>query len=467
MAPLPLLAGLWSPLACTSPDSGPVESAGHSEDSERVLDTGPWESPWPTLKRSPDYESTEQGVATGGGFADIDGDGDADLVVAYGNDIQKGPIAVYLNDMGNLSRTADWSTQATHYHGHLALGDLNGDGWTDLAVTRFLGDSGWEEQGGVDVYLNQGGQLAEQPSWSSPEALYSFSCALGDLDNDGDLDLAAVAGEPYYHQPDRSLVWLNDGEGDFGVQAAWSTEADRHSLDVAWTDLDADGDLDLAFANIGSPHTAYLNEGGELSSSPAWEASGESERFEGNTLDFGDVNDDGHMDLVISDNDQLGGAGTVVLYCGPSLEPCWESQDAPRMQSAVSLEDIDGDGDLDLAAGAWGRGGLGAEVSIYLNDLGILEEKPSWASQTSSVIEAFAWADLDGSDAEVQELSGVGLVQVPHRGRVLSVTGGVAGEGWISGPGSIEAQVLAPAPRDLAVTNWDKYLGNYVFTRSP
>jgi hypothetical protein len=465
MAPILLAAGLTGLLACTSPTADRSESTPDSEAEGEPQDTAPWEAPWPTLRRSPAWTSHEEGVGTGGGFADMDGDGDADLVVSYGNDIQRGPLAVYLNEGGSLAEDASWTSRGAHYHGHLSLGDLNGDGWTDVAVSRFLGDGGWEEPGGVDVYLNQGGQLEDEPSWSSPEAFYSFSCALGDVDQDGDLDLAAVSGEPYYHQPERSHVYLNDGTGDLG-SSAWTTEQDRHSLDVLWTDIDADGDLDLAMANIGTGHTVYLNRDGELDRSPAWTAPGEPTRFEGNTLDYGDVNDDGHMDLVVSDNDQLGGAGTVVLYCGPDLEACWESQDPPRYQSAVSLEDVDGDGDLDLTSGAWGRGSLGAEVQIYLNDLGMFEDTPSWTSQTSSVIEAFAWADLDGSDAAIEQVSGVGLLQVPHRGRVLSVTGGVASDGWISGPGSFEAQVLAPAPRDLAVTNWDKYLGNHVFTRS-
>lgn len=415
--------------------------------------------PWTELTARPDWESELEGYGTGLVWADIDGDGDGDLVVAYGNDMRPGPLVVYLNRDGQLDAQPSWRSDSDHYHGHIAAGDLNGDGLADLAVSRFLGEGRFEDPGGVFIYINRGGELEGSPSWSSPEDFFTFSCALGDVDNDGDLDLAAAVGEAYYNAPDVSRVYLNDGAGDFGGAAAWTTEQPRHSFDVAWFDLDQNGWLDLAFANGGSPHSVYLNQGGQLESTPAWEASGAPETFEGNTLDWGDVNGDGWLDLAVSDNSQLGGTGTVSLFCGPTLERCWESADPAAYQSAVSIEDVDGDGAPELVAGAWW-----GEVRLYPNDGGLAPE-PAWTSSTTTVIEAFGWQDSDGSHDQVVTLEGEGLVQVPGRGRVLSVQGGVAGDGWISGPGTVRAEVLAPAPRDLAVSNWDRDIGDQLFLR--
>ena len=432
------------------PDDSPVESRG---------ETG--EPDWNPLPRMPDYESEESGAATGAAFADIDGDGDADLVVAYGNDVERGPLAVYENLDGELEESASWQSADDHYFGHLAVGDLDGDGLVDVAVSRFLGDRGWDEPGGVEVYLNQGGELGATPAWSA-EGFYSFSCALGDLDLDGDLDLAVAAGEPYRHDPEVSRVFQNDGTGSF--TEVWTTESPRYSFDAAWFDADLDGDLDLAFANAQSAHAIYLSEAGVLDPEPWWTASGAPTKFEGNTLDWGDVDGDGTLDLVISDNDQLGGDGTVSLYCGPDFELCWISEDEPRYQSAVSLEDVDQDGDLDLAAGAWGVDDYyGDPVRIYRNDEGTLDTEATWSAEAKGVVEALTWADLDRSHELVETVSGSGLVLVG--GPVVAVSGGVAGDRYISGPGALEAQVLAPAPRDLAVSHWDRSVGNHVYRR--
>ena len=59
------------------------------------------------------------------------------------------------------------------------------------------------------------------------------------------------------------------------------------------------------------------------------------------------------MDIVVSENNQLGGAGTLRGWCGPDFVMCWESQDEKQMQSAILLRDFDGDGDVDLAASSW------------------------------------------------------------------------------------------------------------------
>ncbi|MCB9765893.1 MAG: VCBS repeat-containing protein [Alphaproteobacteria bacterium] len=442
-------------LACDA--GGPaLDDTAVLDDTDVLVDTGA--PPWTSLSLVPGWTSTEPGYGTGAGWGDIDGDGDPDLIIAYGNDMHRGPLAVYLNQDGVLEESASWTSAEDHYYGHLAVGDVNGDGAVDVAVSRFLGDGRFGDPGGVEVFLNNGGALEDRPAWEAPELFYSFSCALGDVDLDGDLDLAVAVGEAYFGEPDLSRVYLNDGTGDFGA-SAWTTETPRHAFDVAWADFDDDGWLDLAVANGGSGHTLYLNEGGRLAETPAWIAEGEPEDFEGNTLDWGDVDGDGWLDLVVSDNDQLGGDGTVGLYCGPDLERCWSSADEPAMQSAVSLEDVDGDGTLDLVAGAWW-----GSVRVYLNRDG-LSATPDHIAEPRTVIEAFAWADVDGSHDRVVTLSGDRLVAVPGRARVLSVTGGVAGDGWITGPGAIEAEVLAPAPRDLAVSNWDPNVGNQLFSR--
>jgi hypothetical protein len=335
------------------------------------------------------WVSTHRGYGTGGGFADIDRDGDEDLVVSHGNDMDPGHLVVFENLDGTLSEEPSWLSAETAYYGHLSIGDVNGDGFPDVAVSRFLGDARFDEPGGLEVYLNRDGVLESRPSWSV-DGFFSFSLDLGDVDGDGDLDLGVAVGEAYRNDPDYARMFLNDGTGQFGEDAAWMSAELGHSFDVSWADMDGDGQLDLAFAEQGRGHRIYRNEGGVLSAYPWWSAAPEDGPFEGNTLDVGDVNGDGYLDLAVSDNDQLGGAGAVRVWCGPDLSLCWEV--AQPYASAVEFEDYDLDGDLDLAYGGWW-----AAVQLVENVGGRLATEPLWTSAKDDiVVEAIEWADVDG-----------------------------------------------------------------------
>jgi hypothetical protein len=329
------------------------------------------------------------GFGTGGGFADIDDDGDQDLVVAHGNDMRPGYLAVFENIDGTLDTVPVWTNAEPAYYGHLALGDVDNDGDIDLVVSRFLGVDRFESPGGVEVYLNHDGVLEETPSWQVG-GFFSFSVALGDMDGDGFVDLGVAVGESYQNEPGHARVFLGDGEGGFGDEPVWVAPQAHYSFDVAWADFDADGRLELVLAQHFSGHRIYPNVDGMLGAIPMWVADAADGPFEGNTLDVGDVDGDGLVDLVVSDNDQLGGPGLVRLWCGPSLEICHSIPQA--YASAVDLFDVDQDGDLDLSYGGWW-----SPVSIVENVDGVFSSSPMWVSaKTDIVVEALDWADVDG-----------------------------------------------------------------------
>ena len=382
--------------ASTDADTDTDVDTDADTDTDTDTDT---EAPpiWPPYEPTPSWTSLDPGYATGAAFADIDGDGEHDLVVANGNDMLEGPILVYYADgAGGLPTTASWESDEIAYHGKLAAGDVDGDGLVDVVAAVYLGDAGFDEPGGVVYYRNDGGELPAVPTWRTSVAFYCFGVALGDIDGDGDLDLAAATGESYYHDPEPDRLFRNEA-GAFVEPAAWTSAVSRHSMDVAFLDADDDGWSDLAFASIGAPHAIYLNEGagtGLPGLTPSVDMPGAS--FEGNTLAAGDINGDGAVDLVISDNDQQGGPGTVRAYCGPSFETCWESADTPTYQSAVALRDLDGDGDLDLAAGSWW-----GPIRFYRNDLSDgddapFEDTPSAVTDTETVVETIVFHDVNG-----------------------------------------------------------------------
>ncbi len=322
------------------------------------------------LIKPPTWRSTDFDYSTGAAFVDLDGNGYLDLITGNGNDMAQQPIRINYNYGGELERIPSWSSSDVGYNCHIDLGDYDGDGDLDLAVA-LLGDPGAAQRD--KIYRNEGGAFTSLPVWTSGDLDNSFDLAWGDMDGDGDLDLAVACGETYTNNPQKSKVYRND-DGVITSNAVWTTGPVDYTLDVTWGDVDRDGDLDLACANHFGPNRIYLNNGNGLDSIPGWESDDVLNSLQ---LDFGDANGDGWLDLAVANNAQLGSNSNVVIYynLGGTLEttPSWASTDAKTYYSAVSFGDPDNDGDLDLAAGGWWEPAV-----VFENSGGTLETVASF-----------------------------------------------------------------------------------------
>jgi hypothetical protein len=440
------------------------------------------EFPFPTW---PDWISHPGGqYATGGALVDVDGDGWLDLVVANGNDMARQPIAVYHNDgTGAFPLEPTWTSADVDYHGHLDVGDVNGDGLPDLVVAVYLGPGGFGDPGYAKLYLNDGaGAFHPLPDWISQESFATFSVALGDADGDGDLDLACACGDGYFGDPEPQRIFMNVG-GTFEPVASWRSEDAGYALDVFWGDVDDDGDMDPVFCGMLSPLRIYRNDqtdGGGISTLPTWQNEDLPEL--GNTCTLGDWDGDGFPELAVADNNQVGGEGRFKVYANVAGElapiPTWTSATG-GYGSHVSWVDLDGDGDLDLAAGRWWDA-----VRIYENLGGTLSASPAWISATHSVIENIVWGDVDNGGLRPDLLVAAGdgsrtFFGLPHQPvrwvESVSVDGTPVpfavhpANAWVSvsppppagSTVSIE-YTYSPVP-DMVVTNWDPDEGNYLF----
>src|SRR5437899_2425683 len=128
-----------------------------------------------------------------------------------------------------------------------AVGDFNGDGHLDLAVAN--GGTNRTPAGTVSILLGKGdGTFGAAQSYAignNPTAV-----AVGDFDGDGHLDLAVTNGGSYPNYQGSVSVLLGKGDGTFGVAKSYATGS--YSVAVAVGDFNGDRLPDLAVANSDS-----------------------------------------------------------------------------------------------------------------------------------------------------------------------------------------------------------------------
>ena len=235
--------------------------------------------------------------------------------------------------LATQNAAASFSNQATFGTGSapnsVTLGDVNGDGKTDLAVANRGGNS-------VSVLLGNGnGTFASQQTFAT--GIGPVAVAMWDLNGDGKLDLAVA------NRDNNSVsVLLGNGNGTFGTQQAFTAGYGPRSITVG--DLNGDGKPDLAIVNYGSDSVSVLlgNGNGTFTAQQTFGV-GSSPR----SIALGDLNGDGKPDLAVAN--YTSDTVSVLLGNGNGTFGTQQTFATGRFPFSITLGDLNADGRPDLA----------------------------------------------------------------------------------------------------------------------
>jgi len=366
------------------------------------------------IARGIDYTIGQNYGQFGAGMmlADLDGDGDLDILIAGADDQT---IGVYENDgIGNFTdRSATTGIATSTEVSGINAADYDNDGDLDILINGWLTPTRLYRNNGdftfTDVAAAAGIDIAEA----------SFASSWGDIDADGNLDLYASVRTLQDGDPTRNSFFYNNGDGTFTDRAAeLGIDAENDpTLVSSFFDYDRDGDDDLYLGtDKGSAgarwNRLYRNDGGSFT-----EVTAEANAFafvDCMGIAVGDINFDGYFDLYVTNvpqgnvllmHDGVGayvdqtiaagvgsyrvGWGTVFadfdndteldlyvcnmmggnrLYRGSQIWPLIDEGPTAGVDEmsdsySVAVGDIDGDNDLDMIVG-----GTDIKVHLYINN---------------------------------------------------------------------------------------------------
>jgi len=304
--------------------------------------------------------------------ADVDGDGDQDLVSAIRQGIPS--LAWYANDGSGVFSVAQMISSAVPNVSALRVLDIDLDGDPDLLLRSMA----------TVVFLRNDGA----GNFTAPDTIGTTGFSLtdpvdgGDLDGDGDLDV--VHG---YGNGGLNLHWIANVNGAFSPQQITYDSTIANMACLRTGDLDNDGDLDLVMGGY-TELAWHANDGtGSFGEPIILSDSCPSAVW----LELGDLDLDGDLDLACASR-----TGSFVAWVenlgsgafGPMI-PLDTCESRPLL---VRAADLDGDGDKDIVR----TSELNKELSLLRNQGGGTFAPAVTISSAAVINSDLQFADLDG-----------------------------------------------------------------------
>jgi len=306
--------------------------------------------------------------------ADMNGDGKPDLLAVSYSSVKNGncKVAVLLGNGDGTFQTPQVFDTGGLYSVSFVVGDLNGDGKPDVVVASMSCGSCGSSQSGVRVLIGTGnGRLRLGGIYSTGGFPFSsgqgssIPMAIADLNGDGKPDLVVINQTTSTYGDGVAGVLIGNGDGTFKPVVSYDTGA-FGAGSFAIGDLNNDGKLDLAIANCAPKGTtacpgnngkiSVLRGRGDGTFRPASVyRRGGGALFSGPVV-IADVNSDGRPDLLVGNYCLLklgdcvgnGSVGVLLARSDGSFMPPVTYDSGGFDASSIVIADVSGDGKPDL-----------------------------------------------------------------------------------------------------------------------
>lgn len=331
-------------------------------------------------------------------FVDLNNDGHPDIFLMgiLNPETFEMDALVYLNDgLGNFTELENDEIPGL-FLSAAAFGDVNGDGYPDLMISGSNRD--FEQK--TLLFINDG-EGYFTPSSSQFMGLVYSSIAMGDVNGDGHTDIL-ISGMNFNTQSPNTLLYLNNGDGTF------TTHPNIPFLPVFYgkvelIDLNGDGHLDVfssgtyedADYNMFCSTNIYFNDG-----AGNFTLSGNSlQGFAMGGADFADLNGDGHTDIFIIGGDSETDQNVAKLYFNDGNGNFTASAEefVGLIYSDVAIADVNGDGYPDILVGG-GFSDNSHGITLYLNN----------GDATFTIVEGLNLSSGDGMKLSFADIDGNG-----------------------------------------------------------